>query len=165
MINTSDLDLPTIELGLLLSGVPGTGKTSLIKALAHYTGRHIVNINLSHISTNGDLRKIFFNKLYQITGSNAHMMRLEFDQVIFVLEDVDAGAREVVMDRAMLAAEQEAAAKSAKPAIELKPELPAAFSAARSAGRSSSMPGVDKVSLKSCWLSSSSCTLSNPTYS
>ena len=131
-----------------MTGIPGTGKTSLIKALAHYTGRHIVNINLSHISTNGDLRKIFFNKMYQITGVNSHFMRLEFDQVIFVLEDVDAGAKKVVMDRSLLAAEEEAAraALSLMPKAE-KPADQMAARLARSSGGSSSMAGVDQLNL------------------
>ncbi|CAB9524454.1 Mitochondrial chaperone BCS1 [Seminavis robusta] len=136
------------KLGLLLTGIPGTGKTSLIKAIAHYTGRHIVNINLSHIGTNGDLRKIFFNRMYQITGVNSHQLRLDFSQIIFVLEDVDAGAKEVVMDREMLAAlEEERAEKEEKKEAEKKDEGP--FGAARRyPGRATTtIQGVDKLNL------------------
>ena len=40
------------KLGLLLHGPPGTGKTSLIKALAQHTERSIISIPLTQIKTN-----------------------------------------------------------------------------------------------------------------
>lgn len=89
------------KLGILLSGPPGTGKTSLIKALASYTGRHIVNINLSRVRSNAEIMTSVFRQAYQVTSPIQQTLKLDFRQVIFVLEDVDASS-EVVMDRKLL---------------------------------------------------------------
>jgi chaperone BCS1 len=93
------------KLGLLLSGIPGTGKTSLIKALSHYLKRHIVNIPLSCISTNSELMGLLFNKHYSLDDTGA-LTELDLKHFIFVLEDVDAGSS-VVKSRDLIQAEEE----------------------------------------------------------
>ena len=82
------------KLGLLLHGPPGTGKTSLIKALAHHTGRSIVNVSLSKLSTNSQLMSIFFDRKFRIQGEYVPV-QLGFKDLIFVIEDVDAASKVV----------------------------------------------------------------------
>merc|ERR1712038_1455382 len=84
----------TNKLGLLLHGPPGTGKTSLIKALAQKTGRSIVNVPLARISTNAELASLFFDQKYYIEGERVPV-KMNFKDVIFVMEDVDAVSKVV----------------------------------------------------------------------
>ena len=79
-------------LGLLLSGAPGTGKTSTIKCLANETNRHIININFNNDITKVQLENLFFNE--HIIVNNPQTMQQEkycipLNQRIYVLEDVD----------------------------------------------------------------------------
>jgi len=78
--------------GMLLHGMPGCGKTSLIKAIAKYTGRHIVNINVNLIKDKKMLEDIFYNtKINKYNMSN--------DKKLYVIEEFDVNAIDLIKDR------------------------------------------------------------------
>ncbi|CAF1349771.1 unnamed protein product [Adineta ricciae] len=70
------------SLGLLFYGSPGCGKTSMVKAIAAYTKRHLVEIPLSRIRTCAELQQALFLNSYD-------MVDLDFDKKIIIFEDID----------------------------------------------------------------------------
>ena len=88
-------------LGLLLSGKPGTGKTSTIKCLANETNRHICNVNLNNDMTKTQLESLFFNETIVVRNTMSGLLEtycIPLDQRIYVLEDVDC-QNDIVKER------------------------------------------------------------------
>jgi chaperone BCS1 len=83
------------SLGIGMHGPPGTGKTSLIKAIGNYTNRHIVVISLKIIKTKKQLDSIFFEERYNTDNKKGS---IGFDKKIIVFEDIDC-IGDIVMDR------------------------------------------------------------------
>jgi DNA polymerase III delta prime subunit len=80
-------------LGLLLHGPPGCGKTSLIKAMANDTSRHIINIQLNKSVTQSQLKTLFFSDeicVYNKKTNQNELFIIPLDKRIYVMEDVDA---------------------------------------------------------------------------
>jgi SpoVK/Ycf46/Vps4 family AAA+-type ATPase len=82
------------QIGILLSGVPGAGKTSIIKAIANFTKRHVINVNFANIATASQLKSMFYSDRIQVytdsSMSSTQSYFIPVDQRIYVLEEVDA---------------------------------------------------------------------------
>ena len=72
------------NLGILLYGEPGCGKTRFIKQLLNHTKRHGICVNLGEISDFNDLTKIIYNEEL----NDVYVIPQE--QRILILEDIDA---------------------------------------------------------------------------
>jgi chaperone BCS1 len=75
------------KLNILLHGLPGTGKTTTIHAVAGYLQRDIYYLNLNEIRTNQQLKDIFDYMAKTVSAGG-----------IIVIEDIDA-MTSVVLDR------------------------------------------------------------------
>jgi hypothetical protein len=70
------------NIGIMMHGLPGCGKTSCIKAIADLTNRHIVEVNLRKIKTCGEFENIFYeNKMNDLFIPHFRKM--------IILEDID----------------------------------------------------------------------------
>jgi len=114
-------------LGFLFFGVPGCGKTSEVKAIAHELRRHVINVNLGAIRTKRQLKKLFYDPLIEVVSaspSRTKVISIPIDRRLYVIEDMDCvgGENEYLMRRAdrakhagaKAAADAESKAASAK---------------------------------------------------
>ena len=77
--------------GIFLHGEPGCGKTSIIKATAKLTKKHIFNIHLNRVKTCGELYNIFFNEI-------VNDKKVPIEKRIYVFEDIDC-LLDIIEDR------------------------------------------------------------------
>jgi len=98
-------------LGILLHGLPGCGKTSLIKCIAEYTRRDIYVLKLSEINTDEELKAIFQNETLNIFSNIDGVCHGDylcpFSGRILVIEDMDVDIQ-CIKDRALKMQEDEA---------------------------------------------------------
>jgi Cdc6-like AAA superfamily ATPase len=79
-----------IKLGVLLYGVPGTGKTATISAIASYLQKDLFYVDLRTVKSNKQLKMIF-----------DHILHINTNGGIVVLEDIDANS-DVVLQRSSI---------------------------------------------------------------
>lgn len=106
-------------LGILVSGNPGSGKTSIIKCIANELKRHIINIHLSDSMTKTQIENLFYSEQIHVTqNGKTDTYTIPINKRIYVLEDVDCQC-DIILDRGNETAEQILARKNA----ELKEEI------------------------------------------
>lgn len=89
-------------LGFLLSGCPGSGKTSSIKCIANETKRHIINVKFHDGLTKLQMENLFFNESICVAmNGRTEYVVIPIHKRIYVFEDVDCQNMDIIMDREM----------------------------------------------------------------
>lgn len=81
-------------LGILMHGAPGTGKTSLIKSIAHDLKRHIINVSITKTTTKAQLKQLFYSDILHVATddggqSSMRQVRIPIRERLYVIEEVD----------------------------------------------------------------------------
>lgn len=81
------------QLGIMLSGKNGSGKTSCISALANLTNRHVVNVNAKDIMTHTQLKRLFLEEDLHVYDdedlTNINRLNIPVSQRIYVIDEID----------------------------------------------------------------------------
>jgi len=86
-------------LGIMVSGNPGSGKTSVIKCIANELKRHIINVHLSDNMTKSQLENLFYSDQIHITqNGKTETYVIPINKRIYVLEDIDCQCN-IILDR------------------------------------------------------------------
>jgi len=75
---------------IMLHGPPGTGKTSLIKAIGHLTKRDIRICSFTNFNTEQKIRDMFFDENLQVTVDKSGSEPIAFKNKLLIFEDFDA---------------------------------------------------------------------------
>ncbi len=83
------------KVGFILHGLPGCGKTSVIKAIAQYTNRHIISVKLSAIKNDSALMDVIHGSCFIYYKNNDKEWGLSSEIIppekrIYIFEDIDA---------------------------------------------------------------------------
>lgn len=84
------------KLSILLHGLPGCGKSTIIKAISNATQRHVIHVKLCFIENDEMLIKVFHNntiKCYKNNDTVEHNIEwdsIPLNQRIYIFEDFDA---------------------------------------------------------------------------
>jgi hypothetical protein len=79
-------------LGFMFHGLPGTGKTSTVKAIANEGRRHIINVQLSEIKTKAAAAEPLLQRsdCRATTAANTETYTIPVSERLYVIEDIDA---------------------------------------------------------------------------